>query len=76
MVEFGREVLIDRMALVLRADFLHDTTVSGIASRPTAAGPFPLQKTGSRSPWTWPSPGQLIRLEQLLKSDDLSIYPR
>ena len=77
-VEFGREVLVDGMALVLRADFPHDAHwISGtLVLSDGGVIDFPLQKTaepqfislGSRRV-TW------MRLEQLIKSDDPSIFP-
>lgn len=78
MVAFGREVLADEMALVLRADFPHDAYwVSGRAVLSDGAViPFTLQRTGEPQHFslglhriTW------LRLEGLVKSDEPSIYP-
>ncbi len=78
MVEFGREVLADEMALVLRADFPHDTYwVSGRAVLSDGSAiPFTLQKTGEPQHFnlgthriSW------LRLEGLVKSDEPSIFP-
>lgn len=78
LLEFGREVLVDEMALVLRADFPHDAY--WIRGRVTLSDgsviPFSLQKTAEPQRIalgdhrvTW------MRLEQLVKSDDLSAFP-
>lgn len=78
LLEFGRVVLVDEMALVLRADFPHDTCwVKGrVALSDGSIIPFSLQKTaepqrialGSHLV-TW------MRLEQLVKSNDPSAFP-
>ncbi len=78
LLEFGREVLVDEMALVLRADFSHDAYwVRGrVALSDGSVIPFPLQKTAEPQHIalgchrvTW------MRLEGLVKSDDPSAFP-
>lgn len=78
LLEFGREVTVDEMALTLRADFPHDAYwVSGHAVLGDGADiAFALQKTGDRQfiplgthRVTW------MRLERLQKSDDPSAFP-
>ena len=77
-IDFGRDVIVERMALTLRADFPHDAYwVSGhmvdSSGQDTA---FDLQKTGERQ---WISlKGQCVRwlqLERMVKSDDPSAFP-
>ena len=78
LLDFGREVLIDRMALTLRADFPHDaywTAGTAVLSDGTQKA-FSLQKTGERQyidlgahTVRW------MRLERLQKSDDPSAFP-
>ena len=78
LLEFGREVMVDEMALVIRADFPHDAYwVRGcVALSDGSVIPFPLKKTSEpqrivlgihRVMW--------MRLEQLVKSDDQSAFP-
>ncbi len=78
LLEFGREVRAERMALTLRADFPHDAYwVSGhVVTSDGRDIAFPLQKTGERQfiplgghPVTW------LRLERMVKSDDPSAFP-
>ena len=78
LLDFGREVAVDRMALTLRADFPHDAYWVGghaVLSDGTDV-PFTLQKTGDRQmiplglhTVRW------MRLERLQKSDDPSAFP-
>lgn len=77
-LDFGREVVVQRMALTLRADFPHDAYwVSGhvvdSTGRDTA---FDLARTGERQ---WIDLGgralRWLRLERLVKSDDPSAFP-
>jgi len=77
-LDFGREVLVERMALTLRADFPHDAYwVSGHVVDSTGRDiPFDLIKTSERQ-WV-DLGGQRIRwlqLERMVKSDDPSAFP-
>ena len=78
LVDFGREVTIDEMALTLRADFPHDAYwVSGhVVMSDGSEASYDLQKTGNRQyiplgqhTVTW------LRLERMQKSDDPSAFP-
>ena len=78
LVDFGREVTIDEMALTLRADFPHDAYwVSGhVVLSDGSETAYDLQKTGDRQyiplgrhTVTW------LRLERMQKSDDPSAFP-
>ena len=77
-IDFGREVIADRMALTLRADFPHDAYwVSGsVADSNGNEITFDLQKTGERQ---WINLGgrrvRWLRLESMVKSDDPSAFP-
>ena len=77
-IDFGRDVIAERMALTLRADFPHDAYwVSGhmIDSNGDDMA-FELQKTGERQ-WI-PLEGRRVRwlqLERMVKSDDPSAFP-
>ena len=77
-IDFGREVTVDAMALILRADFPHDAYwVSGrVVLSDGAEVAFDLQKTGERQiiplgkhTVRW------MRLERMQKSDDPSAFP-
>ena len=77
-IDFGRDVIVSRMALTLRADFPHDAYwVSGHAvdsnGNDTA---FDLKKTGERQ---WIDLGgrrvRWLQLERMIKSDDPSAFP-
>ena len=77
-LDFGREVVAERMALTLRADFPHDAYwvrghVVDSAGRDTA---FDLARTGERQ---WIDLGGVrvrwLRLERMVKSDDPSAFP-
>ena len=78
LLDLGREVEIDAMALTLRADFPHDAWwVRGqVALSDGAAIDFPLEKTGDRQfiqlgkrRVRW------LRLQNMVKSDDPSAFP-
>lgn len=78
LLDFGREVMVDEMALTLRADFPHDAYwVSGhVVLSDGAEVAFDLDKTGDRQfislgehRVTW------MRLERMQKSDDPSAFP-
>ena len=78
LLDFGREVRADSMALTLRADFPHDAYwVSGHAvDSNNLHFSFTLQKTGERQ--RIPLSGEKItwlRLERMVKSDDPSAFP-
>lgn len=77
-VDFGRPVVIDAMALTLRADFPHDAywTQATVVLSDGTEKTFPLQQVAERQrvelgahTVTW------MRLEQLQKSDDPSAFP-
>ena len=77
-IDFGRDVIVSRMALTLRADFPHDAYwVSGHAvdsnGNDTA---FDLKKTGERQ---WIDLGgrrlRWLQLERMIKSNDPSAFP-
>ena len=77
-LDFGREVIAQRMALTLRADFPHDAYwvsghVTDSAGRDIA---FSLEKTGERQ-WVdlGGQPVRWLRLERMVKSDDPSAFP-
>ena len=77
-LDFGREVIVERMALTLRADFPHDAYwVSGHAVDSTGRDiSFDLEKTAERQ---WIDLGsqriRWLRLERMIKSDDPSAFP-
>lgn len=77
-LDFGRPVVVERMALTLRADFPHDAYwVSGHVVADTGEDiAFALERTGERqfvelSGMTV----RALRLERLQKSDDPSAFP-
>ncbi len=78
LLDFGRDVLADRMALTLRADFPHDAYwVSGHAAASDGEViSFDLEKTGERQ---WIDLGRRkirwLRLERMIKSNDPSAFP-
>jgi len=77
-IDFGRDVIVERMALTLRADFPHDAYwVSGhVMDSGGHDITFDLQKTGERQ-WINLN-GRCVRwlqLERLIKSDDPSAFP-
>ena len=78
LLDFGREVEVDEMALTLRADFPHDAYwVSGhVVLSDGAEVAYDLEKTGERQhiplgkhTVRW------MRLERMQKSDDPSAFP-
>ena len=78
LLDFGREIEVDEMALTLRADFPHDAYwVAGhVALSDGAEIAFDLEKTGERQyiplgrhTVRW------MRLERMQKSDDPSAFP-
>ncbi|MBR2663892.1 MAG: carbohydrate-binding protein [Clostridia bacterium] len=77
-IDFGRDVIVERMALTLRADFPHDAYwVSGHVTDSNGDDiAFDLQKTGERQ---WVSLGgrrvRWLQLERMVKSDDPSAFP-
>ena len=78
LLDLGRPVIAERMALTLRADFPHDAYwVSGhaVLSDGTKLS-FDLEKTGDRQ---WIDLGnrtvRWLRLERMIKSDDPSAFP-
>ena len=78
LLDFGRPVIAEKMALTLRADFPHDAYwVRGRAADSNGDKiAFDLKKTGERQ---WISLGgrriSWLRLERMVKSDDLSAFP-
>lgn len=77
-IDFGREVLVDELAVVLRADFPHDAHwVSGVAVFSDGSElPLAFEKTGERQRFPF-SPRRIrwARLERLVKSDGPSVFP-
>ena len=77
-LDFGRDVVVERMALTLRADFPHDAYwVCGHVVDSTGRDIlFDLAKTGERQ---WIDLGdqrvRWLRLERMVKSDDPSAFP-
>lgn len=78
LLDFGREVEVDEMALTLRADFPHDAYwVRGqVALSDGQTVDFPLEKTGDRQ---FIALGmhrvRWMRLQNMIKSDDPSAFP-
>lgn len=78
LLDFGREVSVNEMALTLRADFPHDAYwVSGhVVLSDGSEVAFPLEKTGERQ---YIALGEhkvrWMRLERMQKSDDPSAFP-
>ncbi len=78
MLDFGREIETDRMALTLRADFPHDAywTEGHVILSDGADIRFTLQKTRERQYVSLgPHKVRWMRLERLRKSDDPSAFP-
>ena len=77
-IDFGREILAERTALILRADFPHDAYwVAGhITDSNGEEIAFELEKSGDRQ---WIDLGgrcvRWLRLERMVKSDDPSAFP-
>ena len=78
LLDLGRPVLAERMALTLRADFPHDAywTSGHVLLSDGSDIPFDLRKTGERQ---WISlqdrTVRWLRLERLVKSNDPSAFP-
>lgn len=78
LLDLGRPVLAEKMALTLRADFPHDAywTEGHVVLSDGSDIFFRLQKTGERQ---WIDLGNRkisrLRLERLIKSDDPSAFP-
>ncbi len=78
LLDFGREVTVQRMALTLRADFPHDSWwVSGhVMDSNGVDTAFRLDKTGERQFVDLGSRQvKWLRLERMIKSDDPSAFP-
>ncbi|MBR0406585.1 MAG: carbohydrate-binding protein [Clostridia bacterium] len=78
LLNFGREVIAEKMALTLRADFPHDAYwVSGhVTDSNGDEMAFELQKTGERQMIDLGGRRvQWLRLERMVKSDDPSAFP-
>ena len=78
LLDLGREVSVDAMALTLRADFPHDAYwVRGqVALSDGSAIDFPLEKTGDRQYIDLGARRvRWLRLQNMIKSDDPSAFP-
>ena len=79
LLDFGREVIADEMALTLRADFPHDAYwVSGhVVLSDGSEIAYDLEKTGDRQfiPFGGEHSIRWMRLERMQKSDDPSAFP-
>lgn len=78
LLDLGREVNVDAMALTLRADFPHDAWwVRGqVALSDGDTVDFPLQKTGDRQYIDLGNRRvRWLRLQNMVKSDDPSAFP-
>ncbi len=78
LLDLGREVALERMALTLRADFPHDAWwVRGqVALSDGAVIDFPLDRTGERQFIDLAGRrARRLRLQNLVKSDDPSAFP-
>ena len=78
LLDFGREIIAERMALTLRADFPHDAYwVRGhVVDSNGDELAFDLQKTGERQLIDLGGRRvQWLRLERMVKSDDPSAFP-
>ena len=77
-LDLGREVIAERIALTLRADFPHDAywTEGHVILSDGSEIAFPLEKTGDRQ---WIDLGgrriRWLRLERMIKSNDPSAFP-
>jgi hypothetical protein len=78
MLDLGRSVIAEKMALTLRADFPHDAywTAGHVVLSDGSDIPFRLQKTADRQ-WICLENRRVrwLRLERLVKSDDPSAFP-
>ena len=78
LLDLGRPVIAEKMALTLRADFPHDAwwTAGHVVLSDGSDLAFELQKSGERQ---WISLGghtvRWLRLERLIKSNDPSAFP-
>ena len=78
LLDLGRPVIAEKMALTLRADFPHDAywTAGHVVLSDGSDISFPLEKTGDRQ---WIDLGgrtvRWLRLERLIKSNDPSAFP-
>ena len=78
LLDLGREVEVDEMALTLRADFPHDAWwVRGqVALSDGAVIDYPLEKTGDRQHIPLGTHRvRWLRLQNMVKSDDPSAFP-
>lgn len=79
LLDLGREVLCDEMALTLRADFPHDAYWVGghVVLSDGSEVAFALEKTGERQfiPLGGTHAVRWMRLERMRKSDDPSAFP-
>ena len=79
LLDFGRKVIADEMALTLRADFPHDAYwVSGhVVLSDGSEIAYDLEKTGDRQfiPFGGEHSIRWMRLERMQKSDDPSAFP-
>ena len=78
LLDLGRPVELEGMALTLRADFPHDAwwTRGEVVLEDGARLTFPLERTGERQ-WIDLSghTARWLRLEHMIKSDDPSAFP-
>ena len=78
LLDFGRDVRVDEMALTLRADFPHDAywTQGHVVLSDGTDKAFSLEKTGERQYISLGSRTvRWMRLERMKKSDDPSAFP-
>ena len=79
LLDFGREVRVDEMALTLRADFPHDAYWVGghVVLSDGSDIEYTLRKSGERQfiPLNGPHTVRWMRLERMRKSDDPSAFP-
>jgi hypothetical protein len=78
MIEFGREVIVDKALILLRADFPHDNywTQAALVFSDGSREPIKLQKTKKRQMFSF-SPRKItwVKLTELMKSDEESPFP-
>ena len=77
-VDFGREVKVDELALVLRADFPHDAywTDATVVFSDGHEMALKLRKSGEPQHFAFEARRiSWMRLERLIKSDDPSVFP-
>lgn len=79
LLDFGRKVWVDEMALTLRADFPHDAYWVGghVVLSDGSDIEYTLRKSGERQfiPLNGPHTVRWMRLERMRKSDDPSAFP-